>query len=123
MSDFDFSEVRALSASLGRAPSALIAEARAVIARGSLNIKKDARARVSDDPTWKRLESTITYEQVGLTSTIGYEDRGQGELAGIAEFGSARHDPHPALIPAANAEAPKFTAAMSEAAAKALGLL
>jgi len=120
---FDDRELRELSASLGRAPAALIAEARAVVARGSNNIKKDARARVSDHPTWKRLESTITYEQVGLSSTIGYEDRGQGELAGIAEFGSAKHDPHPALFPATNAEAPKFSAAMSAAAAKALRLL
>ena len=120
---FDDREIRELSVSLGRVPAAMVAEAAAIVAKGSVNIKTDARSRVSDHPTWKRLESTITFEQVGLTSTIGYEDRGQGELAGIAEFGSALHAPHPALIPAANAEAPKFTAAMGAAAAKALRLL
>lgn len=119
----DDHEIRELSVSLGRVPAAFVAEAAAVVAKGSLNIKNDARSRVSDNPSWKRLASTITYEQVGLTSTIGYEDRGQGELAGIAEFGSAKHPPHPALIPAADAEAPKFTAAMSAAAANALRLL
>lgn len=114
----DFSEVQALSASLGRASKGLVTEARTVIAKGSLNIKKDARARVSNHPSWKRLESTINYEQVGLSSEIGYDDVGQGELAGIAEFGSARHAPHPALMPAAKAEAPRFEKAMAEAAAK-----
>ena len=114
----DFSEVQALSASLGRASGGLVKEARAVIAKGSVNIKKDARSRVSGHPSWKRLESSINYEQVGLSSEIGYDDVGQGELAGIAEFGSARHAPHPALMPAAKAEAPRFEKAMADAAAK-----
>ena len=120
--NIDDRELRELSASIGRAPAALITGAVAVIAKGSNNIKKDARSRVSDHPTWKRLEQTINYEQVGLSSEIGYEDRGQGELAGIAEFGSAKHDPHPALIPAFREESPKFEQAMSAAAVKALGL-
>lgn len=114
----DFSEVQALSASLGRASGGLVKEARAVIAKGSVNIKKDARARVSGHPSWRRLASTINYEQVGLSSEIGYDDVGQGELAGIAEFGSARHAPHPALMPAVKAEAPRFEKAMADAAAK-----
>ena len=121
--NFDDRELRTLSANIGKAPAILITEARAVIAKGSDNIKKDARSRVSDHPSWKKLEHTITYEQVGLESTIGYEDQGQGELAGIAEFGSARHDPHPALIPAVKAEEPKFLAAMTAAQRKALGTL
>lgn len=120
MSDFDVSELRALSGSLGRASTAIINEARAVIAKGATNIKKDARSRVSDHPSWKRLESTINYEQVGLWAQVGYEDRGQGELAGIAEFGSARHAPHPALMPAAKAEAPRFEKAIGDVAAKVL---
>ena len=80
--------------------------AAAVVAKGLLNIKKDTRSRVSTHPSWRRLAQTVSYDQVGLGGEVGYEDRGQGELAGIAEFGSARHAPHPALIPAAKDEAP-----------------
>lgn len=121
--DFDFSEVQALSASLGRASGALIREAHGVIAKGAVQIKTETRANISDNPTWKRLEQTVNYEQVGLSAEIGYDDVGQGELAGIAEFGSVKHDPHPALIPALKAEAPRFEKAMGDVAAKVMGAL
>lgn len=122
----DNSELRALSASISRAGDRLIPEARVVVKRAAQNIKDDARSRVSDHPTWKRLAQTITYGMAGNAhfsqADVGYEDRGQGELAGVAEFGSARHDPHPALIPAFKAEEPKFLAAMEAAVAKAARL-
>lgn len=123
MSDFDFSDVERLSVSIGRASAAMVTEARAVVAKGLLNIKSDARERVSDHPTWKQLARTINYEQVGLSGEVGYDDVGQGELAGIAEFGSVRHAPHPALMPASREESPKFAKAMGDAAAKVLGNL
>lgn len=117
--DFDFSEVETLASSLGRASAAAITAAHGVVAKGALNIKNDTRKNISDHPSWKRLASTVNYEQVGLAATVGYDDRGQGELAGIYEFGSAHHQPHPTLIPAAKAEAPKFEAAMLAAVTKA----
>lgn len=114
----DFSEVEALTRSIGRASSGLIAQAGKVVAKGALNIKTGTRERVSNHPTWKRLEQKVNFEQVALTAEIGYEDEGQGELASIAEYGSARHAPHPALIPAAAEEAPRFEQALLTAAAK-----
>jgi hypothetical protein len=118
----DFSELEGLSASLGRASSGLVSQSRAVIAKGALNIKNETRANISTHPTWKKLAHTVNYEQVGLSAEVGYDDRGQGELAGIAEFGSSRHAPHPALMPAAKAEAPKFEKAMLGLGVKALDL-
>lgn len=117
-STLDTSELKTLSANLGRASGAMVTEARAVIAKGSLNIKNDAREHVSDDPYWKRLAQKINYEQVGLSSEIGYDDEGQGELAGIYEFGSVKRDPHPTLMPAFDREAPRFEKAMGDLAAK-----
>lgn len=114
----DFSEVARLSASLGRASSGLIAEAHAVIAKGALNIKTDTRENVSDHPSWRRIAQSVNFEQVGLSAEVGYDDVGQGELAGIYELGSARHAPHPTLYPAAEREAPRFERAMLDAAAK-----
>lgn len=118
----DTSELETLSANLGRASGAVVKGARGVVAKGALNIKNETREKVSTHPTWSRLAQTVTYEQVGLEAEVGYEDRGQGELAGIAELGSARHAPHPALIPAARDEAPKFEKAMGDLAVKALDL-
>jgi hypothetical protein len=115
--DLDLSEFKALSASLGRASAAMVAAEQAVVAKALVNIKKDTRKGVSSDPTWRRLASTVNYDQVGLDGTVGYDDRGQGELASIAEYGSARHAPHPALLPAARGEAPRFEKATADVAA------
>lgn len=104
----DMSGFAPLSASLGRASAALVAVEAAVVKKAVDNIKRETQANISTHPTWRRLASTVSYETFGLTGVVGYDDRGQGELAGIAEFGSARHAPHPALMPAAKAEAPRF---------------
>jgi hypothetical protein len=114
----DFSEVEALSANIGRASARMVKEARGVVAKGALNIKEDTRKNVSDHPTWKRLEHTVNFDVVGLSAEVGYDDVGQGELAGIYEFGSARRSPNPTLYPAAEREAPRFEKAMLDAAAK-----
>ena len=118
--DLDLSDFKALSANLSRASAAMVAAERAVVAKALVNIKNDARSNLSTHPTWKRLAHTINYDQAGLTGVVGYDDRGQGELAGIAEFGSVRHAPHPALLPAAKNEAPRFEKATAEAATAAI---
>ena len=118
--DLDLSEFKELSANLGRASAAMVVAERAVVARALFNIKTDARSNISTHPTWKRLAHTINYDQAGLVGVVGYDDRAQGELAGIAEFGSARHAPHPALLPAARDEAPRFEKATAEAATAAI---
>ena len=122
MSDFDTSELRDLSASLGRASKKVIDEAHAVIAKGALNIKKETREHVSDNDYWRKLAPTVNFEQVGLWAEIGYDDRGQGELAGVYEFGTARRPPHPTLMPAFAAEVPRFEKAMADLAGKVLDL-
>jgi len=119
--DLDLSEFKALSASIGRASAALVAAEKPVVAKALLNIKKGTQSRVSTDPTWKRLAHTVDYDLFGLTGVVGYRDQGQGELASIAEYGSARHAPHPALLPAAADEAPKFEKATLDAAIKIIG--
>ena len=119
--DIDLSEFKSLSASIGRASSMLVAAESAVVEKALVNIKKGARENVSTDPTWKRLAHTINYDKFGLTGVVGYDDRGQGELASIAEFGSARHAPHPALLPAARDEAPRFEKATLNVLGKIIG--
>jgi len=117
--DFDASELERLSVNIGRASAAAIVATRGVVAKGAVNIKNDTRKNISDNPSWKHLAQTVNYEQVGLSAVIGYDDVGQGELAGIYEFGSARRAPHPTLYPAAAREVPGFERAIADAAGKA----
>ena len=119
--DIDLSEFKSLSAGIGRASASLVAAESAVVEKALVNIKKGARENVSTDATWKRLAHTINYDKFGLTGVVGYDDRGQGELASIAEFGSARHAPHPALLPAARDEAPRFEKATLNVLGKIIG--
>lgn len=117
----DNSGLKRLSADLGRASATVQVAARAVVEKGALNIKNDTRKNVSKHPSWKRLASTVNYNVVGLSAEVGYEDRGQGQLAGIYEFGSSRRGPHPTLLPAAQREHPKFERALLAAALKSMG--
>lgn len=114
----DTSRLSVLAADLGALPAALVKPAKDVVKRGLQNVKDDTRANVSTHPTWRRIAQTVTYDAVGLEGEVGYEDRGQGELAGIYEFGSARRDPHPTLYPAAERELPRFERALADAAEK-----
>lgn len=118
--DIDTRELERLSVSIGRASGVAIAAARGVIAKGALNIKNDTRKNLSDHPSWKRLAHTVNYEQVGLDAVVGYDDEGQGELAGIYEFGSASRAPHPTLYPAAARELPRFEKALGAVVGKAV---
>ena len=126
MTTIDASEVVRLSKSLEVAASRIPVDARAVVSKGALNIKTDAREHVSDSPYWARIGQTINYDLAGnafhSTATIGYDDEGQGELAGIYEFGSVKRDPHPTLIPAFEREVPRFEKAMGDLVAKAVQL-
>lgn len=117
----DVSGLNRLSADLGKASAKTVTAARAVVAKGALAVKNDTRRNISGHPSWRRLASTVNYDIVGLSATVGYDDRGQGELAGIYEFGSSRRGPHPTLYPAADREAPRFEQAILAVGVKALG--
>lgn len=118
MTTFDTSEIVKLSHAIEVAASRIPAEARAVVSHGALNIKTETRETVSKSPYWKRLAQEVGYDMTGnafhSTATIGYNDQGQGELAGIYEFGSVKRDPHPTLIPAFEREVPRFEKALGD---------
>lgn len=117
----DVSQVEAFARDLGSVEGRMVPEVGKVVKKALQNVKDDARARVSSHPSWRKLAPTINYDTFGLLSgEVGYDDRGQGELAGIAEFGSARHAPHPALVPASQAEADRFVQALADVAGKLL---
>lgn len=96
---------------------------RAVVARGALNIKTDARRRISGHPHSPAYPSSITYDiRVGPTSAeaeIGPDkQRRQGALGNILEYGTVHNAPIPHIRPAAEQELPRFERALEELAVR-----
>lgn len=91
----------AFDASLAREAARVASEAAALPLVVARIAEADARRRVSTHPTWKKLRRSIRADRVGpYAADVGYVARGQGLLGHIAEDGSARKAPHPAVRPA-----------------------
>lgn len=114
--------LRELEVELSRAAERALPEVAAVVGKGALNVKKDWSARWKSEFGGKgahagRLPYDINYDVLtvpgGVRAEIGV-DKGkkQGPLGNIAEFGSPTSAPHPGGVPALEAEAPRFEAAM-----------
>ncbi|WP_346536948.1 hypothetical protein [Micromonospora sp. DPT] len=111
-----------LDETLSKAPK----EVTQVVARGALNVKKDAQARAKRIGRHvRRYPYSIGYDLHqglrGPVAEIGPEvGRGQGSLGGVLENGSPTSPPHPHMLPAGQAEAPRFAKALEDLAVKLL---
>lgn len=122
----DDAELRALAVDLQAAPKIVRSEARAVLARGAMNIKRQLISEAGRSRHF-RIARTISYDFVGtggaLAVEVGPKTGGVGSLAGIAYFGGARGgggtipDPKGAL----EAEAPAVEKYIGDLIEKALG--
>lgn len=124
---FDTAEVAEVADLLAKAPGVAAAEARRVVAKGALNVKTDARRRISGHPHMPSLPAAITYDTHETVGTVWAEigpdkEKRQGALGNIAEYGTPKNAPIPFMRPAAETERPKFEKAMEDLAAKAIGL-
>jgi hypothetical protein len=124
---FNTDEVAEVADLLAKAPGVAAAEARQVVAKGALNIKTDARRRVTGLKHAPAYPSSITYDSHEVAGSAWAEigpdkQRRQGALGNLLEYGSVKNAPRPHMRPAAEAERPKFEAAMQSLAEKALGL-
>lgn len=126
----DVSGLAALSADLAAGAAAVAREARQVVSRGALNIKRDWRsnAAASGRQHARRYPSTIGYDLLPLpgggTEAVVGPDREllarQGSLDQILEYGSVHNAPHNDGGRALDAEEPRFLAAAEALAARAL---
>lgn len=114
------SDLNDLAADLLRAAETVPDRAERVVSRGALNIKRDARARISGHPRHlPHYPSSITYDidRAGssVTASIGPDkDLTQGPLGNLIEYGSVNNAPIPHLAPAHDAEEPRFVAAAGD---------
>lgn len=105
---------------LGKAGDELHQEAKHVVEKGALNVKKDWRERWLGHSHIPELPWAVTYDIVADEETvISYEigpdkAKPQGPLGNIIEFGTLNNAPIPGGMPALEAEEPRFTRAVAD---------
>lgn len=125
--EFEFHEVTVLADAITKASAVAMKDIGPVVFKGALNIKKDAQRRISGHKRWRRLKYAIDFDTYyslkGPAAEIGPNHaKRQGNLGHVPEYGTPTSPPIPYMRPAADAEEPKFAAAMEALAVKALGL-
>jgi len=121
--DLDLSELEKWEDDLHVAAAVSEPAARAVVARGSLQIKTEAKANAPSGPHTPHYPASITFDvETGATGEIVGEvgpERGRRQwgLGNILEYGTENNAPHPHLEPALDHEEPRFYAAAANLAA------
>lgn len=101
---------------------------RAVVSKGALNVRTDAKNAFQDQRVGNylpRYGASITYdlETVGhVTSAVVGPESGkpQGSFGGVVEYGSPTSPAMPHLNPALDAEEPRFVDQLGDAAVRVL---
>lgn len=109
----DTRELDQWGAIVARAGADALTEGEGIVAKGSLNIKNDARRLAPHGPHSPYYEASISYDLAHgadfVESEIGpAEGRRQRGLGNLLEYGSRNNPPHPHHEPAADAEEPRF---------------
>ena len=120
---FDGREVEGLKETLAKAAAGLGKDVEQVVARGALNIKKDAAKRIGGLAHARAYPRSITYDMrpglKGPSAEIGPDkSRRQGALGNLLEYGSVNNPPRPHMRPAAEAELPRFERALEDLVVK-----
>ncbi len=126
MTAVDVSQLTSLANDLGRVPARVVPEAVAVVTKGALNVQQDWRDRWSGLAHAPVLPAAVTFDVLGgkwgsISAEIGPDkERPQGALGNLLEFGSVNNAPTPGGLPAAEAEAPRFAAAVAALSSRLL---
>lgn len=118
----------ALAAEYDEAAGIAPAEARKVVQRGALNIKRDWRKAWTGLSHAPRLPYAVGYDTqitpAGAVAEIGPDkdlENKQGALGNLIEYGSVNNAPKPGGAPALKAEEPKFLQALEDLALRSIG--
>lgn len=108
-----------LALALESAAEDAVDEARKVVARGALNIKRDARRFASGIAHAPSYPYSIGYDTKVSGTTASAEigpdkAKRQGALGNILEYGTVNNAPYAHLGPALDIEGPKFVAAVEQ---------
>jgi hypothetical protein len=125
---FDMGDVRRLERHLARSIPRVRRDARQVVTRGAVNVKRDWRgnARATGRKHARLYPQSIGFDLAGYgpdiwAATIGPDKSGpQGALGNLLEYGSVHNPPHNDGGRALDAELPRFMAQMELLAARGL---
>lgn len=117
--DVEITGDRELLAALDRAQSRSLPEVEKVVAKGSLNVKKDAARRVSGLKHAPAYPAAIGYDLFHTPGTVQSKigpdkAKRQGALGNILEHGTRNNAPIPHLGPALDAEEPRYVRALED---------
>lgn len=118
---FEIDGLTNLVADLSRASVTAGAAAHKVVAKGALNVKKDWQQRASGLAHAPLYPASITYETkikgLGVEALIGPDKSlPQGALGNLITYGSVNNPPTGDDVAVAEAEAPRFAAALQAVA-------
>lgn len=123
---FDYHEIHGLVKAFDDATGGpAIKDVEAVVFKGAMNIKRDAAARARGaGQHLRRLSGAVdfqTYRSLrGPAAEIGFNhSKPQGNLGHVPEYGTPTSAPHPIMLPAGEAEEPRFAQALEDLAARA----
>jgi hypothetical protein len=122
--DFDFSEINALAADLGKVPAEVVPNIVKAVAVTALHIKDDWREAWSGSGHVPAGAAAITYEMKGgaslaasaVSAEIGPELKGQGPLVGMLEYGTPNTGPRGFGAEALHKNEPDFEKGILKAA-------
>lgn len=110
-----------LAADMAKAAASVIAVTRAVVQKGALNIKTQAKTNVQKSAPVHNAHAAqaITYdtkvEPLSIEAEIGYDkDKHGGALGNLLEYGSRKNPPHRDLGRALDQEQPNFERFLAE---------
>jgi hypothetical protein len=119
----DTTELDDWAATIAAASADAVTAGRAVVSRGSLNIKNDARRLALAGPHTPHYPASINYDVTvdgdDIAGEVGpVEGRRQRGLGNLLEYGGPHNPPHPHHEPALDAEEPRFYTACEDLAAR-----
>lgn len=114
MSGFDFSDLNRLAVDMSGADRETLPAMRAVLQKGSADIKRDAQALAPVDTG--NLRSSITYETHQLVSSVRAEIGPTADYGVYVELGTSTQAPQPYMGPAFDRNAPAIEAAAAQIA-------
>jgi hypothetical protein len=125
---FDSPDLERWMQDLVNAEARIVPAVKAIVARGALNVKRDAAERIDAQRSGEYLKHyprSISYDVEaipgGAAAEIGPDSsKLQGGMGPGVEYGSARHGPLPHLNPALDAEDVKFGEQLGRASVEAL---
>lgn len=124
----DTSDLDKLAADLARVAEDVMPEAKKVVGKGCLNIKKDWKRRWSGLAHAPAIPYAIGYDvrQRGpfIEGEVGPDkSKRQGALGNLLEYGSVKNAPIPGGAPALEAEEPRYVKQMYDLGTKMLDKL